>query len=133
MYDSNDQLVNAFWLVCVAVLWGGTNPFIKKGSQGIEKIKHENPIKQFLSELIFLFSNWKYLLPFLVNQSGSVVYYITLSSADLSLAVPITNSLTFIFTSLSSRLLGEKIPNRETCIGMLCVMVGVTLCVVSKI
>lgn len=90
--------------------------------------------------LIFFF---QYLLPFLLNQSGSVLYYITLASAgkhsvclifpvicilwakfcawyvfmvpydlpDLSLAVPLTNSLTFIFTGLSGQLLGERFGN----------------------
>ena len=36
------------------------------------------------------------------------VYYI---STDLSLAVPITNSLTFIWTGLSGKLLGEQFGN----------------------
>ena len=36
-----------------------------------------------------------------------------MSISDLSLAVPITNSLTFIFTSISGRLLGEKMPSKS--------------------
>lgn len=49
----------------------------------------------------------QYLIPFLLNQCGSVVYYLTLASADLSVAVPITNSLTMIITTLTGKLLGE--------------------------
>ncbi|KAL5021226.1 hypothetical protein ScPMuIL_000381 [Solemya velum] len=124
--------VEAFWLVVVAALWGGTNPLIKRGSKGVENIKRSGAIPQFLAELTFLGLNWKYMLPFLVNQSGSVVYYITLASADLSLAVPITNSLTFIFTIVSGKVLGEKV-TWETCLGTVLVAIGVLLCVVSKI
>ncbi|CAG8462235.1 19970_t:CDS:2 [Gigaspora rosea] len=42
---------------------------------------------------------------------------------DLSLAVPITNSLTFIFTALAGSLFGEKAGTK----------VGVGLCVGSKV
>ncbi|KAK3092023.1 hypothetical protein FSP39_024503 [Pinctada imbricata] len=130
--SSQNNLESAGWFILVAVMWGGTNPFIKKGSRGIEAIKEDGKFRQTLSELIFLFSNWKYLLPFLINQSGSVVYYLTLATADISLAVPITNSLTFIFTILSGRLLGEKINNIQTYIGMVLVLIGVLLCVSDK-
>ncbi|CAG8744350.1 13854_t:CDS:2, partial [Acaulospora morrowiae] len=51
----------------------------------------------------------------------------------LSLAVPITNSLTFIFTTFAASLLGEEIGSRETWIGMGLVVFGVGLCVSSKI
>ncbi|XP_077991726.1 transmembrane protein 234-like [Glandiceps talaboti] len=127
-----DNLRHAIWLSVVACLWGSTNPLIKRGSAGIEHIHKSNPVWQFLAELKFLVTNWKYVVPFLINQSGSLVYYLTLASAELSLAVPITNSLTFIFTFLSGKLLGENIGNKDTYIGMLFVMVGVSLCVMDK-
>ncbi|XP_021361859.1 transmembrane protein 234 homolog [Mizuhopecten yessoensis] len=124
---------SALWFMVVAAMWGGTNPLIKRGSKGVENIKENNRIKQFVSELKFLFFNWKYLIPFGINQGGSVVYYLTLATADLSLAVPITNSLTFIFTSISGTLLGEKPPSLETCLGMVLVVCGVSLCVFDKV
>lgn len=43
-----------------------------------------------------------------LNQLGSVVYFLTLPNVDLSLAVPVANSLTFVFTGLCGWLLGEK-------------------------
>lgn len=125
-------LVNALWLCTVALLWGFTNPFIKQGGAGIERISTGNRVTQFLAELKFLFTNWKYLLPFSINQLGSVLFYITLSSTELSLAVPITNSLTFVFTAIAGTLLGEKIESKETYIGMALVTLGVGLCVMGK-
>lgn len=41
------------------------------------------------------------LLPYMVNQSGSLVYYYLLSSEPVSRAGPICNSLTFMFTALT--------------------------------
>ena len=52
-------LVNAFWLCLVALLWGFTNPFIKKSGAGIENIETRNYVTQFFAELKFLFTNWK--------------------------------------------------------------------------
>ncbi len=124
---------DAFWLTIVAILWGGTNPLIKKGGQGIEQIKKSNAIQQTLAEFWFLVTNWRYLLPFLLNQSGSLLYYLTLSTADISLAVPITNCLTFIFTAVSGTLLGEQALNKQSCLGILFVASGVSMCVWSKL
>lgn len=121
-----------FCLLLVAILWGGTNPFLKKGTEGIEEVQKKNKLLQFLAELKFLFLNFKYLVPFLLNQSGSLVFYFTLASTDLSLAVPVVNSLTFLFTLLMGKVLGEEFGGKGAIIGMLLVMCGVTVCVLSS-
>jgi hypothetical protein len=51
--------VNAGWLCVIALLWGFTNPFIKRAGSGIESIKKENYVSQFLAELKSLFTKWK--------------------------------------------------------------------------
>lgn len=129
--NSSSVLVDSIWLITVAALWGFTNPFLKKGGKGIEQIQSESRWLQVLYELLFLVSNWKYMLPFLVNQSGSVLYYVTLSSVDLSLAVPVTNALTLVFTAVAGRLIGEDV-SLKTYAGTFLVMVGITLCVIGK-
>ena len=52
-------LGTAISLVIVAGLWGATNPFIKRGSKGIEKVKSSSAVGQFFAELWFLATNWK--------------------------------------------------------------------------
>lgn len=42
-------------LLLVAILWGGTNPFLKKGTEGIEGVQRDNKLLQFLNEVKFLF------------------------------------------------------------------------------
>ncbi|KAL0969599.1 hypothetical protein UPYG_G00229620 [Umbra pygmaea] len=127
------SVVEVLSLLLVAVLWGCTNPFLKRGTEGIEHVRKENRFLQFLAEVKFLFLNLKYLIPFLLNQSGSLVYYLTLASTDLSLAVPVANSLTFLFTLLTGKLLGEELGGKRAVGGMILTMTGVTLCIMSSI
>lgn len=127
-----DEVASAFWFLLVAIIWGATNPFLKKGGSGIEKVRKQNQILQFIAELKFLIFNWRYAIPFVLNQSGSVIYYFTIAKADISLAVPITNSLTFITSTVVGRLLGEPAQSRWTYLGLSLVVCGVALCVSSK-
>lgn len=123
---------DSVWLVVVSALWGCTNPLLKCGGRGIEELQEKNVLLRILLQLKFLLLNWKYMIPFLLNQSGSLVFYLTLATVDLSLAVPVTNSLAFLFTSLTAKLMGEKIGNSGTYVGMFLVAIGVSICVYSK-
>ncbi|XP_004082557.1 transmembrane protein 234 [Oryzias latipes] len=120
-------------LVLVSILWGCTNPFLKRGTEGLEKVTQPNRVSQILAEIKFLFLNFKYLVPFLMNQAGSVFYYYTLSTTDLSLAVPVTNSLTLLCTLLTGKLLGEEFGGKKAVVGMVLTMAGVSLCIISSV
>ena len=120
-------------LVLVALLWGGTNPFIKKGAKGLENVKSSSKFGQFFKELAFLLTSLQYVIPFIINQSGSVLYFLTLSSTDISLAVPVTNSLTFVVTALTGWILGEEKIHRNTYIGMTLILVGTMICCWDKV
>lgn len=126
-------LQHALWFLLVALLWGCTNPLLKRGSRGIEGVRGEGRLTQLLAEVQFLALNWRYAVPFLVNQSGSLLYYLTLAEADISLAVPITNSFTFLVTTLAGRWLGEAALPMRTYYGIASVLCGVSLCVIGKI
>ncbi|CAN9502059.1 unnamed protein product [Ophioblennius macclurei] len=121
-----------FSLLLVSLLWGCTNPFLRAGSEGLECVREPNRVAQLLAEVKFLLLNIQYMVPFLLNQSGSLVFYYTLSSTDLSLAVPVTNSLTFIWTLLTGRLLGEEFGGKQAVLGMFLTMAGITLCVIGS-
>ncbi|XP_017881794.2 transmembrane protein 234 homolog, partial [Ceratina calcarata] len=123
---------SVFYLILVALLWGATNPFIKRGAKGLENVKSSSKLGQFFKELAFLISNLKYTIPFLINQSGSLLYFLTLSTTDISLAVPVTNSLTFIITAVTGWILGEEKIHRNTYMGMALILAGTALCCWDK-
>ncbi|XP_038189066.1 transmembrane protein 234 isoform X3 [Arvicola amphibius] len=80
-----------------------------------------------------LFLNTEYLMPFLLNQSGSLLYYLTLASTDLTLAVPICNSLAMVFTLIVGKILGEDVGGKQAVAGMVLAITGVTLCITSSV
>lgn len=120
-------------LVLVGFFWGATNPLIKRGTTGIHNIQSNGLVHKFLLEMQYLVTEWRYVLPFLLNQCGSALYMYTLQGAELSLAVPIANSSAFIFTALASMVLREQMPNKDSFIGMLLISSGILTCIYSNI
>ena len=99
-----------------------------------------------------------YAIPLVANLTGSIWFFLLVGkagksfelyrsqlqvitsaqgpnrdTAELSLTVPITNSLAFLFTVLGEYLAEGKLITRDTWIGMTCVCAGIGLCVVSKL
>jgi hypothetical protein len=67
------------YIVLVGAIWGITNPVMKLGSQ--------DAFNSSDSFFVRLFMNPVYTVAFLINMSGSVLFYITLSQGDLTLVV----------------------------------------------
>ena len=61
----------------------------------------------------------------------SVPFFLT-CGPELSLTVPITNSLAFLFTVLGEWYVDGKLITRDTWLGMGLVCAGIGMCVVSK-
>lgn len=59
-------------------------------------------------------------------------FYSRWETTELSLTVPITNSMAFLFTVLGEWYVERKVIERETWIGMFFVLGGIALCVHSK-
>ena len=120
--------------VAVGFLWGVTNPLIKRGSSGIQSTteKTKNKLYQALLELKFLVLRWQYILPFLLNQSGSLLYVYALQDSEISLAVPIAQSCTFLFTTLTALCLREQMPNKLSFFGIALISIGINICIFSK-
>ncbi|NWR36402.1 TM234 protein, partial [Tachuris rubrigastra] len=72
------------------------------------------------------------MVPFLLNQGGSLLFYLTLASTELSLAVPLCNSLALVVTLMTGRILGEDVGGKRAVAGMLLTILGVSLCVGSS-
>ena len=62
--------------------------------------------------VIGVLSRPAYAVPLLLNVTGSVWFFILIGKAELSLTVPITNSLAFMFTVLGEWWAEKKVISR---------------------
>ena len=141
--------------VLVGAVWGCTNPFLRRGSVSDDKADGgssrngmddkaaaedvdqpdtnvNNKNKSILQSLL-IFRRVGVWLPYLLNQSGSILYYKLLATSDLSLSVPVCNALALVFSSATSFILGERVDRPVAALfGALLVTLGVAICMVSK-
>jgi hypothetical protein len=57
-------------LVLAGALWGCTNPFIKRGSEGVSRRRDGHGGGGgggVFADIVFLFRRWRYVVPFAVN------------------------------------------------------------------
>ena len=117
-----------YWaLLGTALVWGVTNPFIARGARGIETASRKGGV---LNTLRFLATSWAYLVPLVLNQGGSVLFYYALRVSSVSVAAPVANSLTAVVTAATSYALGEPVHvgPRFLC-GYALVLGGVAVCI----
>ena len=138
-------------LILVGALWGCTNPLLRKGSSEAKSsfghaettaaAESSDPssrssdsfARSFFISSLSKFLHFRVWLPYLLNQSGSLLFYYALSKSDLSLAVPICNALALIFSIFTSFALGERVDKpARAIVGGALVMGGVTLCLSSR-
>lgn len=115
------------WIVSIAMLWGCTNPLLKKGSKGIEVIRGRTWWRTFLGQQYYLYTKPTYVCYFLLNQSGSVLYFWSLSTAEIRYVVPMTNALTLLCTFVSSSWIEGTPWSMKNCIGICCILLGVSI------
>ena len=124
---SNHQYQELGSMLLVGALWGCTNPLLRQGSLSVKKQQQQDK-STTLTRLL----NLRLWLPYyLLNQCGSILFYVTLRQSDLTLAVPLCNALALVCSVLTSFALGEAIPQPiRTIVGAALVLMGVTICVV---
>jgi Putative transmembrane family 234 len=136
------ELLDFVLLVLVGAFWGCTNPFLRKGALEVstqakdkESSSSDNngSLLQVMSNSATKFFNIRVWLPYALNQSGSILFYVALSRSDLTLAVPVCNALSLVFSVVASFALGEYVdkPGRAV-LGSALVMIGVGICVNSR-
>jgi hypothetical protein len=136
---------DALSLILVGAFWGCTNPLMRKGfaetKSSAKKCAHNTVdgnddggrVKSFVIAKLTLLANIKVLLPYLINQLGSLLYYKTLASSNLTLSVPICNATAMVFSTITSVFLGERVnqPGRAA-LGVIAVLSGVAVCMYSS-
>jgi hypothetical protein len=136
----------ALSLLLVGAFWGCTNPLMRKGYIDTKSPKKSAtqttaddgddtnsppPVrwKSYILTKLVILANYKVWLPYLINQLGSILYYKTLASSNLTLSVPICNATAMVFSSITSAILGERVnqPIRAA-VGVVLVLSGVAVC-----
>ncbi|KAK5722166.1 hypothetical protein LTR17_014358 [Elasticomyces elasticus] len=137
------------WLLgflIVGACWGLTTPFMRRAAIARDRAPQTvrpvttDPNVPWLKRkalgiiyaVIDLLKNPAYAIPLLLNITGSIWFFLLIGQAELSLTVPITNSLAFLFTVLGEWYADSKVITRDTWIGMALVLGGIALCVQSK-
>eukprot|EP01041_Mallomonas_annulata_P000873 gene873-1698_t len=111
----------------VGLLWGITNPFMKRGSTK-ESRKNDSTFETLKAFL----TNPRAFIPMIINQIGSALFYYILATEDLTSSSLICNALTFGFTGLTGWMLGERTNSPFLLLlGILLVLIGTTICMTS--
>ncbi|UNI15786.1 hypothetical protein JDV02_002288 [Purpureocillium takamizusanense] len=131
--------------ILVGLAWGLTTPFIRAAARSHRPPPHpllDDPrvraswLRARLLGALFavadLLRNPRYAVPLLLNLTGSVWFFLLIGQAELSLTVPIVNTLAFLFTVLGEWYVEGKVISRDTGIGMALSLSGIALCVHSK-
>lgn len=59
-----------------------------------------------------------------MTHLGTVLFFMGIESSDYTLAVPVTNALAFVVTSLVNYMMGEGTTSTQAMLGILLVLVG---------
>jgi len=109
-------------IVIAAIFWGVTNPFLKQGAPGLSEEK------SVVGKFMRLICNWQFVVPFALNQFGSLLYYYSMGQYPISVAVTVVNALTLIVTTLTSYALGEARLAPGEWGGICLIVAGIILC-----
>ncbi|CRG91102.1 hypothetical protein PISL3812_08150 [Talaromyces islandicus] len=128
----------------VGIAWGFTTPFIRRAAVDFNKRQDQTSTSQQEKQtigsrmaslfwtVVNLLRTPAYAIPLVLNLTGSVWFFLLVGKHELSLTVPITNSMAFLFTVLGEWYVERKVIAQETWLGMLLVLGGIALCVQSK-
>ncbi|KAF3760641.1 hypothetical protein M406DRAFT_282404 [Cryphonectria parasitica EP155] len=129
----------------VGIAWGLTTPFIRRAARDHHPPPHpvldsdavraswlKSKVYGAFFAVVDLLRNPRYAVPLLLNLTGSVWFFLLIGKAELSLTVPIVNTLAFLFTVLGDWWVDGKVIDRGTMMGMILSLTGIALCVYSK-
>ncbi|KAJ5041132.1 uncharacterized protein L3040_005685 [Drepanopeziza brunnea f. sp. 'multigermtubi'] len=119
----------------IGIAWGFTTPFIRKAARTHSPPPHpildssavrdswvKSKVYGAFFGVIDLLRNPRYAIPLVINLTGSVWFFLLIGKAELSLTVPITNSLAFLFTVLGDWYVDRKVISRDTWIGIVLIL-----------
>lgn len=135
-------------VILVSLAWGLTTPFIRRGALSYNPRPHpslgptpspSSPLRylrHYILKAAFtiydLLKTPSYAVPLVINLTGSVWFFLLVGNTELSLTVPVVNSLAFLCTVGGEWWVEGKAVGGDTWVGMGFVLGGIGLCVWSK-
>ncbi|POS70641.1 hypothetical protein DHEL01_v210967 [Diaporthe helianthi] len=114
----------------VGIAWGLTTPFIRRAAKDHNPAPHpslesdavrsswlRSKVYGTFFAVVDLLRNPRYAVPLLLNLTGSVWFFLLIGKAELSLTVPIVNTLAFLFTIIGDWWVDGKVISRNTMAG----------------
>lgn len=94
---------------------------------------HTGFFRDLFQRIKRLIRNLNLFVPFLFNQTGSIVFYMLLATQPVSVAAPVCNSLTFLFTALTSLVVFKEYVRHPIMllIGTVFIIAGTVMCLQS--
>jgi hypothetical protein len=111
--------------VFVGVLWGSTNPFIRRGSL---KCQEKAAVSGQEAGWRCMLSTPALVVPQALNYTGSLLFVVLLGSSNISVAVPLANGISLLVNAAVDLGLGEQYHLSRLAVGTLCTIAGATLC-----
>ena len=79
------------------------------------------------ASVLNIFKRWKFLVAFLVNQTGSVLYGYLLGIYPEQFSCLAANAMTVIVTLLAERFLKKQIIKLKDIVGIMLILIGIYL------
>ena len=109
----------------VGVIWGATNPWIRRGIITCERKARLTHSK--VSWRVML-TTPAFLVPQLCNYCGSLLFLLVLGSSDISVVVPLANGISLLVNALVDVAFGEQYKIIQLSIATVCTLLGVAMC-----
>jgi hypothetical protein len=99
--DHHKDLRTVAAALLVGFIWGSTNPFIRRGSLAIEQAQKQQQLQGHSKRWATWISPY-IIVPWVINQLGSLLFVVLLGQADISMAVPVANAISIAANALVS-------------------------------
>ena len=124
--SSSEPAAFLLQFILVGLLWGATNPYIRRGTLAVQARRPKNAVVAHVTTPAFI-------VPQLLNLSGSLFYSLLLRQpgSRLSIAVPLANGTSILANAVVDWSVAGKNDRQVSAkylLGVVCLVLGVLLC-----
>ncbi|KAL6650371.1 hypothetical protein ACP70R_009296 [Stipagrostis hirtigluma subsp. patula] len=116
-------------MVAVGLVWGATNALMRRGALVWDRRARASSGGGLVRRWVDLLLTWQYSAPFAANLCASATFFALLGAAPISVAVPVTNAVTFAATAAAAAALGERVRLARAALGTALIVLGVWVCI----